>query len=236
MVCRGEPLQIQLTHTALKFSHSWFPVFSLCLCPLSFSPCPRLSVSLQPPLPSLYLYLFLSLSLCLSLPPCPSILLFLPSLLPVFLFLPTSLFLCLFISVSRSFFLSLSFSISLSLSLAPSLSPPFSLSLSLSLSLAVKCSPLTAPVHGTVSVKDGVATYTCVLGWTLAGNATRKCSHLGGWEGTEPNCEREFNAVNIHPPPLLLVTRLSPSKRIVTYGKEPSSNERNNKDRYSLYE
>ena len=41
--------------------------------------------------------------------------------------------------------------------------------------------------NGKVDVKDNCATYTCNTGFTLMGNATRKCAG-GNWRGPKPQC------------------------------------------------
>lgn len=56
------------------------------------------------------------------------------------------------------------------------------------------CGPLTQPVNGMVTTTDGattynsMATYTCVTGYNLNGNAMRTCVAGGVWSGSDPTC------------------------------------------------
>ena len=56
------------------------------------------------------------------------------------------------------------------------------------------CGPLFDPdIYIHVSTPNGIiynkiASYSCVTGYKLNGNATRKCSASGYWNGGEPSC------------------------------------------------
>lgn len=54
------------------------------------------------------------------------------------------------------------------------------------------CPALTNPDHGVVAtpsvISGGVATYSCDLGYTLTGEATRTCQAGGAWNGAAPTC------------------------------------------------
>ena len=56
------------------------------------------------------------------------------------------------------------------------------------------CGPLFDPdIYTHVSTPNGtiynkIASYSCVTGYKLNGNATRKCSASGYWNGGEPSC------------------------------------------------
>ena len=56
------------------------------------------------------------------------------------------------------------------------------------------CSSLSHPPNGNVEFPDttvsSIATYTCHVGFTLAGNARRKCIGAGKWSGEAPNCTK----------------------------------------------
>ena len=57
-------------------------------------------------------------------------------------------------------------------------------------SLAVNCPDLAAPVHGVVTVKSSIATYSCAAGYSLVGAATRTCD-AQGWQGAAPICKSQ---------------------------------------------
>ena len=53
------------------------------------------------------------------------------------------------------------------------------------------CESLPAPTNGavTVDLTSGLASYTCDLGYTMDGAATRSCSMDGSsWSHTQPMC------------------------------------------------
>ncbi|CAI8043500.1 Sushi, von Willebrand factor type A, EGF and pentraxin domain-containing protein 1 [Geodia barretti] len=56
------------------------------------------------------------------------------------------------------------------------------------------CSSLSPPPNGNVEFPDttvsSISTYTCHVGFTLAGNARRKCIGAGKWSGEAPNCTK----------------------------------------------
>ena len=63
--------------------------------------------------------------------------------------------------------------------------------------VGVSCGQLDAPSNGGVNTSDGtsfgdVASYSCVVGYTLNGPAERACQADRLWNGTEPTCESEI--------------------------------------------
>ena len=63
----------------------------------------------------------------------------------------------------------------------------------LSLETVISCEKLSYPENGDVKF-DGVtvgstALYSCIDGFTLRGNSTRKCLGSGIWSGEKPKCE-----------------------------------------------
>ena len=58
-----------------------------------------------------------------------------------------------------------------------------------------ECSSLSDPLNGDVSVPSreyqGVATYSCNVGFTLNGNGERTCEDGGVWSGAAPTCRGE---------------------------------------------
>ncbi|XP_052791545.1 CUB and sushi domain-containing protein 3-like [Mya arenaria] len=59
--------------------------------------------------------------------------------------------------------------------------------------ICVSCTTLTQPDNGNMTTStDGSAstvTYTCDVGYTLAGDGTRQCSVTGVWTGSDPICQ-----------------------------------------------
>ena len=61
----------------------------------------------------------------------------------------------------------------------------------------VRCADLPDITNGEVSFSSSInfpgstATYTCTVGYTLVGNATRTCLESGEWSGVEPLCTGE---------------------------------------------
>lgn len=61
--------------------------------------------------------------------------------------------------------------------------------------IEVLCSPLAKDLTEALSVEEGdrkvgsTATYSCEVGRTLVGEATRECRQHGIWSGTQPRCE-----------------------------------------------
>ena len=62
------------------------------------------------------------------------------------------------------------------------------------ISFVADCPALTAPDDGTIDVPldrqvSDIATYTCLGGYDLMGDATRECLPDNTWSGSEPTCQ-----------------------------------------------
>lgn len=62
--------------------------------------------------------------------------------------------------------------------------------------IASDCGPLFSPTNGMVDTSGteygDTATYTCMPGFTIIGQATRTCDTSGVWTGVAPICQCEF--------------------------------------------
>ena len=53
------------------------------------------------------------------------------------------------------------------------------------------CSPLMDPTNGKVDCSDdNTCTFSCDVGFTLSGDAVRRCQEDGTWSGTQPTCSQ----------------------------------------------
>ena len=50
-----------------------------------------------------------------------------------------------------------------------------------------QCGQPEQPIYGTVKIAGEFGHYSCIPGYTMRGNATRRCSWKG-WEGQVPEC------------------------------------------------
>lgn len=76
--------------------------------------------------------------------------------------------------------------------------------------VVVNCGPPDLPtanvtgliVSNTSTFLDGVATYSCSIGYNLVGNNTSVCEDGTGWSGEPPQCHRKIkpdqNILNCH--------------------------------------
>lgn len=59
----------------------------------------------------------------------------------------------------------------------------------------VICPDLMSPTNGNVDDQNnrfgGIATYSCMLGYMLDGEAERRCGPDGNWTGEAPSCVRK---------------------------------------------
>jgi len=70
----------------------------------------------------------------------------------------------------------------------------------------VDCGGLTAPSHGSITTAPPssttfgtTATYACMSGYALSGNATRTCQASGAWTGTAPTCVAQTSPCTPNP-------------------------------------
>lgn len=66
----------------------------------------------------------------------------------------------------------------------------------LSMRSGVNCGTLDSPDFGQVSWTstffNGVATYTCFIGYALVGQRERRCEESGFWSGQPPQCQGKY--------------------------------------------
>ena len=67
---------------------------------------------------------------------------------------------------------------------------------------AIDCSDPGTPTNGQRTLSsttyNSVVTYTCDVGYTLQGSNSRTCQSSGLWNGSVPQCIREFHSIEVN--------------------------------------